>query len=547
MKKYVIGVDFGTLSARALLVDAESGEEIGSSVFEYPHGVMDVCLPSGRKLPALYALQHPGDYVEALQNTIPKLLSCYGVSKSEVKALGIDFTACTLMPVDENGVPLCLKAEFANEPHAFVKLWKHHSAQKEAERVNEVAKELGEKWAKRYSGKVSCEWAAPKILEIVKEAPEIYTATHRFTEAGDWICRVITGRESHSAAFAGYKALWSQSEGYPSREFFKTLHKDLENIVGTKLSCDISPVSDIAGHIDQNGADITSLEVGTPVALAMIDAHAAMSALGIHQNNVLMMVLGTSTCHIVNSDTEKEIDGVCGVVKDGVFEGCYTYEAGQACCGDHFDWFIKNALPAEYLEDAKSRGVSPHLILREKAQKLRAGESGLLALDWFNGNRSTLMDADLSGMILGMTLATRPEEIYRALIEATAYGTKMIIDAFVEGGICVDRIVAGGGIAKKDELLMQIYADVTGREITVGGSSQAGAYGSALYAIVAAGIAPSINEAAKRFGKLSDKVYRPIPENVEVYKKLYAEYKTLYNYFGKENGVMKRLMELSKD
>jgi len=545
MREYVIGIDFGTLSARALLVDCKSGEEIGSSVFEYPHGVMDECLPNGTRLPALFALQDPADYVDALKNTIPALLTKCKVVKEQIRAVGIDFTACTLMPVDENGTPLCQKAGFENEPHAYVKLWKHHSAQKEADEVNEVAKKLGEKWAARYSYKVSCEWAVPKILEIVKRAPKVYAATARFTEAGDWICRVLTGKESHAAAFAGYKALWSKGDGYPSKEFFGALHKDLEDIVGTKLSEDISPVSDIAGRIDQNGASITGLAEGTPVALSMIDAHAAMPALGICKNNTLMMVLGTSTCHIVNSDTESSIEGVCGVVRDGVFPGCYTYEAGQACCGDHFDWFVRNALPSEYEKEARDRGVSPHLVLRERAQRLRPGESGLLALDWFNGNRSTLMDADLSGMILGMTLATRPEEIYRALIEATAFGTRMIIDAFVNGGVEINDIVAGGGIAKKDEMMMQIYADVTGREIKVGKSAQAGAFGSALYAMVAANIEPDISSAAEKFGKVSDKIYRPIPENVEIYDRLYREYKTLYNYFGKENNVMKTLARAS--
>lgn len=545
MKNYVIGLDFGTLSGRALLVDAETGEETAEAVYEYPHGVMDDSLPDGTKLPPLWALQHPGDYIETLKHTVPELLKKSGVRSGQVKGIGIDFTACTVLPVDEKGVPLCFDPRFESEPHAYVKLWKHHAAQAEADIINDTAKKLGESWIERYGGKVSCEWAEPKIYQIYREKPEVYRAAHRFIEAGDYVSFLLTGKETHSAVFAGYKALWNKRDGYPSKAFFSALAPELEGLVGTKLSENVLPVSAAAGELDARGAQLTGLEVGTPVALPMIDAHAAMPALGIHGAGALMMVLGTSTCHIINSETERHVPGICGVAEDSVIPGYFTYEAGQACCGDHFDWFVKNCLPSEYRAEAEKRGISAHKLLREKAMRLKPGESGLLALDWWNGNRSTLVDSELSGMILGMTLGTKPEEIYRALIEATAYGTKAIIDAFTENGVSVNEIVAAGGIAVKDEMMMQIYADVTGREIKIAASAQSGAYGSALYAMAAAGLVSDISEAAKKYGKVRDTVYVPVKENTEIYASLYSEYKRLYEYFGHENGVMKRLKKLS--
>lgn len=543
MSRYVIGIDYGTLSGRCVLVDVNSGEEIAESVLNYAHAVMDETLPNGEKLPSSFALQHPEDYLDVLRTTVPDVLSKAGVGAEDIIGLGIDFTACTVLPMDEKGTPLCMKDEFKDNKHSYVKLWKHHAAQPEADEINELAAKRGEPWLPIYGGKVSCEWALPKILETLRKAPEVYDNTYRFIEAADWLSLMLTGEETHSAPFAGYKGLWNAETGYPSNDFMTALDPRLDGIVGTKLSEKVLGMDKKAGYINESGAALTGLNIGTPVSLPMIDAHAAMPALNITDDGDLMLIVGTSSCHILNSKEVKSVEGICGYVKDGVVPGLYTYEAGQAGVGDIFDWFVKNCVPAGYVEEAREKGISIHKLLREKASKLSVGESGLLALDWWNGNRSVLVNSNLTGMILGMTLGTKPEEIYRALIEATAFGLKVIVEQYENSGISINSICAAGGIAQKDEMMMQIYADVLDREIRIAGSAQAGALGSAIYASVAAGAYADLKAAAEKLSKPDAKTYAPIAENAMAYKRLYGEYKTLHDYFGKENKVMERLNE----
>ena len=545
MKKYVIGIDFGTLSGRCVLVDVESGAEVAESVLEYAHGVMDERLPSGRALPKLYALQHPQDYLDVLRFTVRDVLSRAKVSRDAVVGMGIDFTSCTVLPIDKDGVPLCFNEKYKDEPHAYVKLWKHHSAQSEADEITALAEERGEPWLGAYGRKISSEWALPKLLEILREAPEVYNDTERFVEAADWLSLMLTGKESHSAVFAGYKALWSDG-GYPSNEFMVALDKCLDGVVGTKISENVLAMDNIAGVLNDSGAELTGLNAGTSLALPMIDAHAAMPASGCTEDGDLILIVGTSSCQILNSVRKKSVEGICGYVKDGVIPGFYTYEAGQPAVGDVFDWFVKNCVPAAYTAEAAKRGISIHKLLRERASKLKVGQSGLLALDWLNGNRSVLVDSALSGMILGLTLRTRPEEIYRALIEATAFGTRMILEQYEHNGIEIKRVCAAGGIAQKDEMMMQIYADVLGKEISIAASAQAGALGSAIYAAVAAGVYPSVSAAARALAKKPVRVYTPNSDDGKAYNALYAEYKRLHDYFGKgENNVMKVLKEIS--
>ena len=543
MSRYVRGIDYGTLSGRCVLVDVNSGEEIAESVLNYAHAVMDETLPNGEKLPSSFALQHPEDYLDVLRTTVPDVLSKAGVGAEDIIGLGIDFTACTVLPMDEKGTPLCMKDEFKDNKHSYVKLWKHHAAQPEADEINELAAKRGEPWLPIYGGKVSCEWALPKILETLRKAPEVYDNTYRFIEAADWLSLMLTGEETHSAPFAGYKGLWNAETGYPSNDFMTALDPRLDGIVGTKLSEKVLGMDKKAGYINESGAALTGLNIGTPVSLPMIDAHAAMPALNITDDGDLMLIVGTSSCHILNSKEVKSVEGICGYVKDGVVPGLYTYEAGQAGVGDIFDWFVKNCVPAGYAEEAREKGISIHKLLREKASKLSVGESGLLALDWWNGNRSVLVNSNLTGMILGMTLGTKPEEIYRALIEATAFGLKVIVEQYENSGISINSICAAGGIAQKDEMMMQIYADVLDREIRIAGSTQAGALGSAIYASVAAGAYADLKAAAEKLSKPDAKTYAPIAENAMAYKRLYGEYKTLHDYFGKENKVMERLNE----
>ena len=540
-KKFVIGIDYGTLSARAVLVDVLNGEEIVEHVEEYAHGVMDSALSSGKKLPKDYALQHPKDYLECLTKCIGKCIEKSAVSTKQIVGLGIDFTACTVLPVDEKFMPLCFKKEYEDEPHAYVKLWKHHSAQPYADEINALANKKGESWIKRYGGKISCEWAFPKLLQLLREAPSVYSDTYRFIEAADWLSYALTGVETHSAAFAGYKALWSEKEGYPTNEFWKALDKNLDGVIGTKISEKVYGMDKIAGFVSEDGAKLCGLEIGTPVSLPMIDAHSAMPALNITKDGDLMLIVGTSACHILNSSQIKEVEGICGYVYGGVIPGLYTYEAGQAGVGDYFEWFIKNCLPEEYFKKAKEEGLNIHAYMRKLLSNHKVGESGLIALDWWNGNRSILVDSELSGMIVGMTLQTKPEDIYKAILESNAFGLKIIVEQYQKSGIEIKTICAAGGIASKDELLMQIYADVLDKEIQIAGSNQAGALGSAIYASVASGVYSDVVQAAKQMSCKSKKVYKPIPENVKVYKELFEEYVKLHDYFGKENPIMKKL------
>lgn len=549
MSKYVIGVDYGTLSGRAVIVDAKTGEEKASAVYEYPHAVMDEYLPDGTKLGTDWALEHPQDYLDVLAKTIPEVLEKSGISADDVIGVGTDFTACTLIPVKADGTPLCLMPEYEHNPHAYVKLWKHHAAQDEANKLNEIASSMGEKWLDNYGGKVSSEWAIPKIWQILDEAPEIYDAADKFIEAADWIVWQLCGNETRNSCTAGYKALWNKNTGYPSKDFFKALDPRLENVVENKLSNDIVPLGSKAGEINEKAAELTGLKVGTAVAVGNVDAHVCVPAVGIDGPGKVLAIMGTSTCHMLMGEEEMQVPGMCGVVADGIMPGFYGYEAGQSCVGDHFAWFIDNCLPREYYDAAEKAGMNIHKYLRSKAEAQKPGESGLLALDWWNGNRSVLVDVDLTGMLIGMTLTTKPEEIYRALIEATAYGTREIIENYRRNGVPVEEFYASGGISQKDPMTMQIYADVLKMPVKIAGSMQGPALGSAIFGAVAAGADKggydSVFDAARAMGSIKNLVYEPIKENSDVYDKLFAEYQILHDYFGRgENDVMKRLKKI---
>lgn len=549
MSKFTLGVDFGTLSARALVVEVGTGRELAAATMDYPHAVMSRELPDGTPLKPDWALQDPQDYLDCLRAIIPEALRQSAVSADDVIGVGIDFTANTMLPVDANGVPLCFQPAYASIPHAWAMLWKHHAAQDRARRVQEIAEARGERFLKRYGGKVSSEWMFPKLWQILDEAPEVYAAADRFIEAGDWIVLQLTGNEMRSASMAGYKAFWHKTEGYPSDDFFAAIDPRLAHVVDEKLSRKLYPAGTRAGVVTPEAAKWTGLRAGTAVSVASIDAHVSLPPAGLVDPGKLLMILGTSTCHIMLGDVEREVPGICGVVEDGVVPGLYGYEAGQSCCGDHFKWMIDNCVPKVYCDEADARGMGLHALLTEKAARLRPGESGLVALDWWNGNRSVLVDVDLTGLMVGMTLATRPEEIYRALIEATAYGTRVIVENFEQHGVAIDGLYACGGIAKKNPLMMQIYADVLGREIRVARSTQTPALGSAMFGAVAAGRAfggyDSIADAAREMDGVDEKSYAPIEENRIVYDALYQEYLRLHDAFGRGgNDVMKRLKQI---
>lgn len=549
MAIYTIGIDFGTESGRALLVRTEDGAEVASAVHTYADGVIDHNLPgSSKRLPNDWALQNPENYLDVLKNTVPAVLRESGVSADEVLGVAIDFTACTVLPTLKDGTPLSSLPDLRDNPHAWVKLWKHHAAQPQADRINALARERGETWLPRYGGKISSEWLFSKALQLLEEAPEVYARAERFLEAADWTIWQMTGVETRNACTAGYKAIFQDGD-YPSRDFLRALHPDFADIVETKMSRDLSPLGGKAGSLTEEAAAWMGLNPGTAVAVANVDAHVTLPATGEVAPGTLVMIMGTSTCDVLVAEALHEAEGMCGVVDGGIIPGFYGYEAGQSGVGDVFAWFVKQGVPGEYKVLAEAAGLDVHAFLTQEATKQRPGEHGLLALDWFNGNRSILVDADLSGMLVGMTLATRAPDIYRALLEATAFSKRLIFETLTNSGVPITKVIAAGGLPDKNPLMMQIYADVCQREIYVIRSQQGPALGSAMHAAVAAGVYPDIAEAAAHMGGLSDTVYRPIEANVQIYDGLYRDYLYLHDLFGRATadepgGVMKRLRGL---
>ncbi|MDQ0300067.1 L-ribulokinase [Salibacterium salarium] len=552
MSKYTIGVDFGTLSGRAVVVDITSGEELASAAKEYPHGVIDKELPQHIALDHDWALQHPDDYIHVLETAVPQAVENAGISKDNIIGISIDFTACTMLPVNEENVPLCLTKKWENEPHSWIKLWKHHAAQPHANQLNDVLEEKRPDVLSRYGGKLSSEWMIAKIMQIVDEAPEVYSEADQFLEATDWVTSQLTGEIRKNSCTAGYKAIWHKQEGYLDKETLKALSPKMEDLYETKLRGDIYPQGTKAGELTAEMAQKMSLPKGIAVAVGNVDAHVSVPAMGVTEEKKLVMAMGTSICHVLLGKEEKAVEGMCGVVEDGVIPGYYGYEAGQSAVGDIFSWFVDNYIPEEYEQEARDKGVSIHELLEQKANKLEPGETGLLALDWMNGNRSVLVDTDLTGMILGMTLSTKPEEMYRALIESTAFGTYKIVNSFIDKGVPIDTLYACGGLSYKNKMLMQIYSDVTNLPIYIAESEELPAVGSSMFAAVAAGSEnggyDSIEEAANSMARIKPEPVLPNQERHEVYQKLYEEYNRLHDYFGRgENDVMKRLKQYKSD
>ncbi|MFF3868837.1 ribulokinase [Micromonospora sp. NPDC001898] len=527
---YVVGVDFGTLSGRALVVRVRDGAELGTAVHEYGDGVISAALPGGQPLPPDWALQNPQDYRDVLRHAVPAALAAAGVDPAQVIGIGIDFTSCTVLPTLADGTPLCEVPELRERPHSWVKLWKHHAAQADADRINALAHERGEPWIGRYGGKISAEWQFAKGLQILREDPEVYHRAERFIEATDWIVWELCGTETRNVCTAGYKGI-RQDGRYPGIDFLTALDPAFGDFVA-KLDGPLLPLGARAGALTARAAGWTGLPEGIAVAAGNVDAHVTAAAAQAVRPGRLVAIMGTSTCHVVNGTRPASVAGMCGVVDGGISPGSWGYEAGQSGVGDIFGWFVAQAAPA---------GVASHERLTEMAAAQPVGAHGLIALDWWNGNRSLLVNHDLSGMIVGLTLATRPEDVYRALLESTAYGTRMIIEAFAAAGVAVDDLVIAGGLTSND-LLMQIYADVTNRPLNIIASAQGPALGSAIHAAVAAGAYPTIEEASQAMGRVHEAVHRPDPERARAYDALYAEYRRLHDHFGRGgNDVMLRL------
>lgn len=553
MTKYTIGIDFGTLSARAALVRLSDGEVIDTAVSDYEHAVIEDKLPNTNiKLGQDWALQNPNNYIDSLIYVVSNVVKSNKdlVSVDDIIGVSIDFTACTVLPVKKDGTALMNVEGFYDNPHAWVKLWKHHAAQDHADRLNALARERKESWLPFYGGKISSEWVFPKLTQIAEEAPEVYDAMDRFIEATDWVTWQMTGKEVRNTCTAGYKAIWNEETGFPSNDFFKALHPKLDNVIEEKIGTDFYPVGHRAGGLNEAFAKHFGLNEGIAVAVGNVDAHVSAASTGVVKPNVMLNIMGTSTCDIVLDTKKVYVEGMCGVVKDGAIPGYFAYETGQNAVGDIFAWFVDNCVPESYFAEAASRDLNIHQLLEEKASALGIGESGLLALDWHNGNRSILVDTDLTGMILGLTLLTKPEEIYRALIESTAFGKRIVIDTLVDAGVAIDSLTVCGGLPHKNRMLNQIYADITNKEISIAEQLQAPAVGAAMFAAVAAGAQAggyaTIQDASEKMARLKDETFKPISDNVSRYEVLYQEYKTLHDYFGKGgNDVMKRLKAIS--
>jgi L-ribulokinase len=543
----VVGVDFGTLSGRAVVVRVDDGTELGSAVHEYAHGVVDETLPgTGRRLPHDWALQVPSDYLDVLRNAVPKAVAMSGLSRADIIGIGTDFTACTVLPTLADGTPLSELPDLRDRPHAYTKLWRHHAAQPQADRINAIAHERDEPWIRRYGGRLSSEWELAKGLQLLEEDPEVYARTERWVEAADWIVWKLCGTYVRNICTAGYKAVY-QDAGYPSRDFLAALDERFVDFFDGKVAQPLGRLGDPAGGLTEEAARWTGLRPGTTVAVGNVDAHVTSPAARAIEPGQMLAVMGTSTCHVMNSDVLGEVPGMCGVVRDGITPGLWGYEAGQSGVGDIFAWFVRTSVPAEYAERAAENGQDLHQYLTDLAERQPVGGHGLVALDWHSGNRSVLVDHELSGVVVGLTLSTRPEDVYRALLESTAFGTRRIIESFEASGVPVRELVVAGGLLK-NRFLMQMYADVTRRPLSLLGSAQGPALGSAIHAAVAAGVYPDIHAASEAMGRREPAAYVPDEGRARAYDRLYAEYAVLHDYFGRgANDVMHRLRRIKRE
>jgi L-ribulokinase len=549
--QYTIGLDYGTNSVRALLVATADGREVATSVWNYEHGEAGVILSRDPHL----ARQHPSDYLKGTEASLRRALAeakkkVRGFKLEQVVGIGVDTTGSTPLPVDERGEPLAFSRRFARNPAAMAWLWKDHTGVAEAEEITGLARKIRPQYLAQCGGTYSSEWFFSKILHCLRTAPEVFDAASSWMELADYIPAALTGtqaREKFTAGIcaAGHKAMYNESwGGYPDREFLAQLSPKM-GALRERLCARARDVSTIAGGLTKTWAVRTGLREGLPVAVGAFDAHLGAIGAGIAPGT-LVKIIGTSTCDIAVwplSEKLADIPGLCGIVRGSVLPDCYGLEAGQSAVGDIFNWFVN------YIQPGGSKAGS-HEALTRAAGRLRAGESGLLALDWNNGNRTVLVDQRLSGLLLGQSLYTTPAEIYRALIEATAFGALTIINRFEEYGVRIAQVVNCGGIAEKNPLVMQIYADVTGRPMKVSRSAQTCALGAAVAAAVVSGAHRDFASAIGAMTGLKARVFQPDPTAHAVYRELFGLYAVLHDAFGKEQGqgslhpVMKQLIDL---
>jgi L-ribulokinase len=522
-QRYSFGIDFGTESGRVLLLDLDSGEERAVSAVPYPSAVIDRTLPgTDERLPPDWALQDPDDWVTVVERAIPEVLAKADVPREAIVGLGLDFTSCTVLPVRSDGTPLCKLEQWRGHRHAWPKLWKHHAAQPVAERLTEVALERGEDFLSRYGGRISSEWYFPKLIELWREDRELYDEAAGFIEATDWIVWYLTGREFRQSCTAGYKAFWSETDGLPSSAYFEAAYPGFSD-PAAKLGRAFAPLGARAGTLRPELAEALGLSPDVAVAVGNVDSFVSLPGAGVEHPGTLVTVVGTSTCDMVVHPREIRLPGITGVVKDGILPGLYGYEAGQVAAGDMLAWFVDTLR-------LKDEGFAE---LERKAAAMAPGETGLLALAWWNGNRSILGDAELSGVLVGLNLQSTAEQIYRALLESIVFGTRRIIDNFEEHGLEISQVVAVGGIAERSPLVMQLLADTSRREVQVPATSEIPARGSALFGGVAAGVFEDIGTATRAMSPSIGRTYQPDPGARKVYEEVYGVYRELYEQLGR--------------
>ncbi|MCE5176259.1 MAG: ribulokinase [Caldisericales bacterium] len=550
MGRILLGADFGTSQVNVVALDVKTGQTIGFSSSPYKSGVIEKTLPDGTKLPRGFALQDPSDWLEGLFEATKKLIEETRIPEKEIISIGVSFTSCTVLPVDVFGTPLCMIGDLSKNPHAWPKLWRHTTAQPQANLLTSIAQERGEPFLDFYGGKMGAEWLWPKLLELVQEAPELVPSIEYFIEAGDWIVWQLTGHQVRNQCAAGYKACWVEGAGYPGHDYFASISQELADLSDKARGIEVLPPGRPAGKLIKDMAGKMGLRTGIPVASAVIDAQSAVAGAGVFEPNIMTIVMGSSNCHLVMSKQEKLFVGYAGVVKDGILDGYWGYEAGQPAMSDMLEWFVNTIAPISFYERANEDETEFATILDRYLSEVPAGSNGVLALDWMGGNRSVLLDSSLSGVFAGLTLQTRAEDMYKALAEASAFGTRKIIETFRAGGVEIKQIVATGALPITSPSLIQIYADVLGMPISVPDTNNATGRGAAIIGGLSVGMEKLGHKSRESYFKaLLPQTLdwcKPLEANKQLYNDIYNDYLTLHDMFGGTQRVLARLRERGK-
>lgn len=545
MSKYTIGIDFGKTGCRALLIDTADGSEVACASAEYYNGIMLNNFFNGVPLPEGWAIADPQDYIDVITETVSELSQ--KVKISDIAGLGIAFSSCCILPVKADGTPLCALPEFKNNPHAYIKVTRHRAAGEQAKKINTLANEMREPWVSIGQNADSPEWLLPKVLEILEEAPTVFQAADYFIEATDWLVWQLTGNPVRNSFSAAFKAQ-IRDNTQPSKEFLKALNPQLENLYQTKLNLPIASPVTCAGGLTRGMSAQMGIKPGTPVAVGGVDILACIPALDVCRPGGLVGIFGTSAMFVTLSDKCVEPMGVARGDKGSIIPGYYTYKSNVPCMGDNYAWFLNNYLTPEYHSGAKAEGRNLHSFIAQKMMRLKPGENGIISINWLKGTYCPLNDKDLSGLFIGMDINTKPEHIYRAIIEGMAFDTRTLIEEYAINDIEIDSFYGVGTIAERNPFITQLYADILNIPVRVAGSSKSPALGAAIIAATISGEYSGIEEAANAMGVLKNVVYLPDVNASAVYDRMYIEYRKLTDYFSEENpSIMHNLKAIKRD